>query len=182
MLYQFQTPKEYEDFITQYTTGAFSTLDMEIFIPEVKKIKSGGTYLEIGVDKGLSLGVALFAARKNVNVVGVDISDTQERQAFFKTLGLTNYATFIHGESARVAKIWQKPIDVLFIDGNHSYDGCSMDIRSWAHFVPINGVILFHDCDESSPGVVKAVNEAFPGKVQLFKTPKKNTSMAKIKL
>ena len=34
--------------------------------------------------------------------------------------------------------------------------------------------------DETSPGVVRAAGEAFLGRVQLFKTPQKNTSMAKV--
>ena len=182
MLYEFGKVEDYEKFINEYTTGAFSTFDMEVFIPQVKKIKEKGTYLEIGVDRGKSLLTAFLAAPEGVNVIGIDICDTDERREAFRLLGLENYISFIHGESSQVAKYWQTPIDVLFIDGNHSYEYVLSDIKNWGKFVVKGGAILFHDCDESSPGVVQATNESFPGNIQLFKTPEKNTSMAKVQL
>ena len=180
MLYDFKQPEDYDKFISQYITGDFSTFDMEFFIPEVKKLKAGEIYLEIGVKYGKSFTVACFAAAEGVNLVGIDIEDFEERRNYFKTLGLTNYITFIHGESTRVAKIWSSPIKLLFIDGNHTYESVSADIGAWAKFVPLGGVILFHDCDETSLGVVQAVNEHFAGKITLFKTPEKRTSLAKV--
>lgn len=180
MLYEFNTPAEYEQFINQYTTGDFSTLDMESFIAEVKKLKPGDVYLEVGVKHGKSLLTATLAAREGVELVGVDIADNEERQNVFRQLGLTEYVTFIHGYSHRVARLIKKPISLLFLDGDHSYSGIKLDIDSWLPLVKKGGVILFHDCDETSPGVVDAVNETFPGRVELFKTPVKNTSMAKV--
>ena len=187
MLYNFKEPEEYEKFINQYTTGAFSTFDMEVLIPEVKKLKPGQTYLEVGVDRGKSLITAFMAARENVNVVGVDIADTGERQEAFRLLGLENYVVFIQGESTRVAKCWGTPINCLFIDADHSYDGCQSDINAWAKFVPKGGVILLHDGDESSPGVVQAIAEFVNTHRKIVKehiihkTPEKNTSMVTIR-
>lgn len=180
MLYKFKTPEEYDKFISEHISGDFSTFDMEALIPEVKKLKRGQTYLEIGVKHGKSLAVAFLAARKGVNIVGIDIEDSEERQKLFRRLGLTNYANFIHSDSSTACRIWNRPIDVLFIDGDHSIQGCTTDIRNWAHFVPKNGVILFHDCDETSPGVMEAVKRYYGNKVKLYKTPYKNTSMARV--
>lgn len=182
MLYDFKTPREYDDFVSQYVRGAFSTYDMEVFIPEVKKLKPGQTYLEIGVDQGKSLLTATFAARSGVNVVGLDILDTPERIEAFRLLGLERTAVFVHADSETVSRVWRDPIGVLFIDGDHSYSGVMRDIKCWVRFVSKNRVVLFHDCDESSPGVVQAVTETFGDKVQLFKTPNKNTSMALVRI
>lgn len=182
MLYNLNSVEDYDRLISEHTNGAFSTFDMEVLVPEVKKVRKGGTYVEIGVDKGKSLGVALFAARKGVNVVGIDIIDTPERQELFLKLGLTRYASFIHGFSDHVAKFWKKKIDVLFIDGNHSYSGCCLDIESWLPHMKKGGRILFHDCDSTSPGVVAAVDKYFYGHIELFATPEKRTSMARVQL
>ena len=54
---------------------------------------------------------------------------------------------FIHGDSQMVAKLWDKPISLLFIDGDHSYEGVKKDTLSWEPFVKKGGTILFHDTD-----------------------------------
>ena len=180
MLHSFKDYEELDVFIGQYISGDFSTLDMEAILPVIEKLEPGQTYLEIGVKHGKSLFSALIAARDGVNIVGVDIEDSVDRQALFTTLGLVDRACFVHGESTRVARCWNTPIHCLFIDGNHSLESCRADIAAWAPFVPKGGTIMFHDCDESSPGVVTAVREAFGDTVRLYKTPTRNTSMASV--
>ena len=156
--------------------GAFSILDMEVMVPELEKLQPGDIYLEVGVDKGKSLSVARMVCKPEVKVIGVDIKEDPK-------VGST---IFYQGDSVEVAKTYDDgEISVLFIDGDHSYPGCHRDIEAWYPHVKKGGVILFHDCDESSPGVMWAVSEAVvTGKVkgffQLFKYNNKNTSMARI--
>jgi hypothetical protein len=50
-------------------------------------------------------------------------------------------------------------LDFVFIDGDHSYDGCKGDIYSWLRKVRSGGMILGHDIDW--PGVEQAVKESF---------------------
>jgi 23S rRNA U2552 (ribose-2'-O)-methylase RlmE/FtsJ len=152
--------------------GAFSTFDMAVLVPEVEKLKSGQLYLEIGVDKGKSLSVARMVAKKGVRVYGVDLRDNPQ----------VPDTVFIHGDSTKVA--FAGEIDVLFIDGDHSYEGCKADIDAWYPNMAEGGVMLFHDCDESSPGVVKAVKE-FVEKYDLkdvYYDPNQRCSMARIRL
>ena len=157
--------------------GAFSTFDMEVLVPEVLRLEPGDVYLEIGVDKGKSLSVAKMVAKKGVKVIGVDI------QVDPKVEG----TTFYQGDSVKVAKNYNDgEILVLFIDGDHTHKGCKRDIEAWYPHMKKGGVMLFHDCDESSPGVMWAVAEFVCGNHSssffLFKYNHKNTSMAKIQL
>lgn len=159
----------------QAPEGAFSTFDMEVLIPEVEKIPGGGCYLEVGVDKGKSLWIARQVAKPNVVVAGVDLNIDPNIKGTW----------FMQRDSIEISKSWNRKIDVLFIDGDHTYEGCKADIEAWHLHMKKGSVMLFHDCDESSPDVVQAVNEfgkKLGRKVQLFKTPEKNTSMAKIQL
>lgn len=162
--------------------GAFSRFDMEVLVPEIKKLESKDVYLEIGVDRGRSLSIANLFAKEGVKLYGVDINETKELKRYLKK---NKHITFIHGDSVEVAKEWKKAnkIKVLFIDGDHSYEGCKRDIQAWFPHLTKDAVILFHDCDETSPGVVAAVGE-FAKKVgkfvHIFKVLGKNTSMAKI--
>lgn len=62
----------------------------------------------------------------------------------------------IHGDSAVVAERVPK-VDIIFIDADHSYNGCSKDIRLYRHRLNGGGCLSGHDIDY--PGVNKAVNE-----------------------
>lgn len=153
--------------------GWFDQYNMSVLVPDVEAIPTGGLYLEIGVYKGRSLWITRGAADPSVEVWGIDVRRDPKIKG-------TN---FIRGESGKVE--WDKPIDVLFIDGDHSYEGCKADIDKYAPFVKPGGVILFHDCDHSSPGVVKAAQEFADTKglqlIQFCKIDDKN-SMGRIQL
>jgi predicted O-methyltransferase YrrM len=64
------------------------------------------------------------------------------------------------GRSSEVAANWTRPIDFLFIDGDHSYEGCRMDVEAWLAFVKPGGWVAFHDSSEE--GVARAISEFFP--------------------
>jgi hypothetical protein len=51
---------------------------------------------------------------------------------------------------------------LVFIDGDHSYQGACDDIRAWRGLVEPGGILAGHDYAERFPGVVRAVDEAFP--------------------
>ncbi len=96
----------------------------------------------------------------------------------------------IHGDSAKVGLVWADErgddagIDLLFIDGDHSYDGCAKDLKLWVPFVRDGGFVAVHDYNRgpnywrrnpnaqlteenaaqiatSFPGVDRAVQERF---------------------
>ena len=173
-----KTFKELEELDIKVNPGAFSTLDMEVLVPEVEALKPGEVYLEIGVDKGKSLSVARMVAGELVSVFGVDLKKDPK----------VDGTVFFQGDSVEIAKGWMThpKISVLFIDGDHSYEGCRRDIEAWYPYMKKDGVMLFHDCDESSPGVLQAVaefvNTHTVKKFELFKRTDKNTSMAKVQL
>jgi len=52
-------------------------------------------------------------------------------------------------------------IDLLFIDGDHSKEGCLADYYHWSPRVKNGGHIIFHDAvgDRADMGCVEAVNE-----------------------
>lgn len=150
--------------------GWFSRFDIEVLYPEVAKIPDKGRYLEIGVNRGRSLWVATQAAKSSVQVWGIDeLPDPG--------IPGTNY---IQSDS-HMAK-WNKRVDVLFIDAGHSYDDVEWDIKKYVPFVKKGGVVLFHDYDETSPGVIRAVDEFVEKAGKHIETFGPRTSMARIQL
>jgi len=54
--------------------------------------------------------------------------------------------------SGEVAAGWSEPVDVVFIDGDHSEAGCELDWSSWHAFVAVGGYVVFHDAREGQRG------------------------------
>lgn len=113
------------------------------------------TIVDLGVDHGFS--TFCFANPKIGHVYGIDSfegdnhsgpKDAQSLQHFVKqnkiNLGYDNI-TFIRGYFDEIAKVWNKPIDILHIDGFHAYESVKNDYETWSPFVRDGGVILFHD-------------------------------------
>lgn len=54
--------------------------------------------------------------------------------------------------SHEVAASWSQPVDVVFIDGDHSQEGCELDWTSWHPFVAVGGYVVFHDARAGQEG------------------------------
>ena len=54
-------------------------------------------------------------------------------------------------------------VDVVYIDGLHTYEGCKKDIETWVKRIRPGGILCGHDYQKRFEGVMRAVNE--------FRTP-----------
>jgi predicted O-methyltransferase YrrM len=121
-----------------------------------------GTILEIGSFKGKStVALASIAQRYGLGkVVAVDpftapaSTDPKLHGAdstyneFSRTLaqaGLTSSVEVHRRFSHELAPEWQRPIRVLWIDGDHTYLGAKADLDMFGEHVVEGGVIAFHD-------------------------------------
>lgn len=158
MMKYFDTIDELHDYFIDKIAGGFFKADMAILKEEVEKLQPGQVYLEIGVDEGKSLSCAYFLAKEGVFCVGVDYIDPPARAPYMNQpfgyspngqgiIHLGSTCIYIHGDANMVAKLWEKPIDLLFIDGDHSYEGVKQDTLAWEPKVIKGGTILFHDYD-----------------------------------
>lgn len=65
--------------------------------------------------------------------------------------------------SDHIASVWKDPIDLLMIDGNHTYDQVKKDYQNFAPHVTTGGLIILHDINvTSAPGVKKLWTEIKP--------------------
>jgi predicted O-methyltransferase YrrM len=51
---------------------------------------------------------------------------------------------------------WWQPIDLLFIDGDHSEAGTLADWRAWSPWLAAGGLALLHDREQPGPAAVLA--------------------------
>jgi len=64
----------------------------------------------------------------------------------------------LRGLSSDMAKGFDRKIDLLFIDGDHSYEACLLDWKSWSCFLSPGAIVAFHDTGWAE-GVQRVVSE-----------------------
>lgn len=124
--------------------------------------------VDLGVDYAYS--TFCFALPGIGHVYGIDSFEGDSHAGFKTTYDYVlekkedlqlNNVTFIKGYFDDVAKTWDKQIDILHIDGLHTYEAVKNDYETWAKFLKEDGIILFHDTlvEERNFGVKKFFEE-----------------------
>jgi hypothetical protein len=54
---------------------------------------------------------------------------------------------------------WELPVDLIYIDGDHTYEGCRADFERYSPFLKTPGYIFFHDYWREDFGVKQLVDE-----------------------
>lgn len=86
---------------------------------------------------------AAFEAPRHRRVISIDPVPTKEAADLIERAGLTDYVAFVNARSDAV-KV-QGQLDLLFIDGDHSYEGCARDVMHYVPFVRPGGYFVLHD-------------------------------------
>ena len=128
-----------------------------LFVEEVQALKelvrmlpSQPEVLQIGAGAGTS-SLAILEARDDVHLTTIDIeagdspfgSLFAERKVVTEA-GYINRLTQVHGDSKEIDL---RPVvfDMVFIDGDHSYEGCYSDITRWATYLAPDSIMAIHD-------------------------------------
>ena len=136
------------------------------------------TFAEIGLLKGGSfvyIGNFLTRFFKKVHGIGIDLPGEEHSMGIpwddenpinpaeeIITLNPKfSYKLFIgdsHSEEIiRCVYDYHKPIDVLFIDGDHRTEGCMADFTNYQPLVKRGGLIAFHDISNEDFNIVDCV-------------------------
>ena len=119
--------------------------------------------INIGAGAGTST-LALLLGHPNLLVISVDIKkaqlDLERRNLEDAGMGEERYKQ-IEGDSAEIGREWaQGLVDLVFIDGDHTYQQVKKDIQMWLPHIVEGGIICGHDYGwEKWPGVKQAFDE-----------------------
>ena len=56
---------------------------------------------------------------------------------------------------------WPEWVHLVFVDGDHSLEGCNGDIQAWGRLVAEGGYLVVHDYESYIPSVIQAVDTWF---------------------
>jgi hypothetical protein len=129
------------------------------------------TYLEIGVQRGKNFyeidtrtKIAVDPAFK----IGITRKLKNFSQLFSNHFFEQTSDDFFRQHASTVLKKY--PLDVALIDGLHTYEQSLLDFKNCLQYLAKGGVILFHDCNPTSPeaaafaGSPEEMQKRFPGK------------------
>jgi predicted O-methyltransferase YrrM len=132
-------------------------------VAEIGRFKGGSTLV---MAAALAEGSTLLSYDLHVpgasTLPGVDLD--RELQQALTRYGLGEGVQLIVGDS-RTVELPATALDLLFIDGDHSYEGTRADFLRWSPLLRDGGHLLFHDAVDTGgygnvyPGVSRAIEE-----------------------
>lgn len=130
--------------------GWESEAEQDLLLELAKQVPQGGTIVEIGAEFGMSASLFIHGTNASQRIFSVDLFPGDLISVHRQNLNIAELggrSKQIAGDSGEVGKNWkQGGIDLLFIDGDHTYKGCKADIEAWIPHVNPGGVVAFHDC------------------------------------
>lgn len=147
--------------------------DSWVYLEEIdclKKYSNKKRVLEIGAYKGFS---ATIMAPLAISVVSIDTFEGTNLAEVHR--GKSTYDDFIentkdfknilpiigNSHSQGMVGLSPKTIDFLFIDGDHTYEGCLSDLRNYVPKLLQNGVVGIHDFGSRYTTVIAACMNYF---------------------
>jgi len=79
--------------------------------------------------------------------------------ANLKSAGLENFVEPRRTHSREVGKTWNRPIRLLWIDGDHTYKGCKEDFDLFFPHLAEGGIVAFHDSLNTFEGPIRVFVE-----------------------
>jgi predicted O-methyltransferase YrrM len=141
----------------KYATQKKAELSSLVSLLKRRKLRN---IVEIGTAKGGTLYVWCKIAEPDALIVSIDLPggpfgggytlrDMKTFRTYKKKLQKLVFLRLDSHKKKTVRELKQKlkgqEIDLLFIDGDHTYNGVKKDFQLYAPFVKRNGLIVFHD-------------------------------------
>lgn len=100
-------------------------------------------FLEIGVHTGTtSRGIKHYCDKHQIQLEWYGLDNGTQNDGVPPFPG----AKMVVGDSVECAHLLPDVIDVVFVDGNHSFNHVVLDTLLYGEKVPVGGCIIHHDC------------------------------------
>jgi predicted O-methyltransferase YrrM len=120
--------------------------DKEALIKYASQVEDGGLIVDIGTAAGGSAFVMALASKPDIQVITIDPVVNRDFIGNRQSLGLEKKVFFMNETSKSVFKNWSgRMIDMIFVDGVHSYEGVKSDLKISFPYLKKDCVIAIHD-------------------------------------
>lgn len=149
--------------IPTYTTAneLFVLYDLASGLKEQSNVLEIGSYIgasSIMIAKGLKKGSKLYCVDTWQNDAMTEGNWDTFTEFKKNTKSVESKIICVRSNSNEASNVVNEELDMIFIDGDHSYDGVKNDFDCWFHKLKTGGIIVFHDI-EWAEGVQLVVNE-----------------------
>ncbi|MEX2645754.1 MAG: class I SAM-dependent methyltransferase [Gaiellaceae bacterium] len=131
----------------------------------VRSLEPGARVVELGRFKGGSTVVMAAALPRGASILSIDLDPVHddELRAALGRLGLGGVELVVG--NTQTSALPDEPVDLLFVDADHGYEGARADVDRWAPLVRAGGHLLLHDAVDTGgwgttyPGLQRLVAE-----------------------
>lgn len=122
--------------------------EVRILIEEVARNLSPTSYLEIGAYRGDTFLAVLGTLKSECRAYAIEPDPCLSKLIRAKTADIENgpAAILIEKTSRQAFNDWgREQIDLIFVDGDHSFSETVFDISAWSTLLSPDGVMIIHD-------------------------------------
>jgi len=141
---------------------------------EASRLRTGAVVLEIGSHRGRSTVVLAHAlAARDGHLLAMDPfvegrlfggqATRAEFELYVRNSGVGDVVELVPEYSTKARPGWERPLDLVYVDGKHDYWTVSDDLR-WAEHLPPDGPMLVHDAFSSIGVTLGLLHQALPGR------------------
>ncbi len=127
----------------------WETEEEQFFLLQLaQNVDKDGHIVEIGSEYGMSTSIFCRGAKPQVQITSIDTFPGDLFDKHMNNLKEVGYGQRTNPIRANSnVYVWEGgPINLLFVDGDHNTDSVRADIKQFVKFIPVGGVVAFHDC------------------------------------
>ena len=154
-------------------TEGWLSLDEAIELKQIASEVDQGVIVEVGSYRGRSAIALAAGARDGVPVFAIDPHELSvesesltygpaDRAAFYEAMlrsGASQKVRLLNASSETLAPAWPQRVGMLWIDGDHTYEGVRRDWDCWKPHLIRNAVVVFDDAHDPAVGPYRLINE-----------------------
>jgi hypothetical protein len=158
--------------------GHLLEVDKDILSKYAKLLNKGSTIVEIGSFLGLS-AIIMGLSNRQCRIICIDPCDLSGEAVSAPIYGKDGYqdawqfrmlrlhlvlygvrAQILRATSQEAIKRFSSRCQLLFVDGDHSYDACCQDVDLYGKWLDIGGTLILHDATAIGwPGPIKVAEQ-----------------------
>lgn len=161
-------------------TEGMVSFDEAVLLYHLAKEVCSGCIVEVGSYRGRSsvfLGrgsldganAPVYAIDPHKSFIGIlgGVFGPKDRTAFYRAMlenDCSEIVSLINLSSEYFSSTWNESISLLWIDGDHCYQGVKRDLECWLPHLKTNAMIAFDDATDPKLGPYKLIDELIASK------------------